>query len=36
MFNVGDYIGRSLAGLVQWPKPSKVGSYVTLGLSMLR
>merc|ERR1711936_726403 len=36
LFSVGDYIGRFLAGLVQWPKPSKVGSYVTLGLSMLR
>jgi len=36
LFNIGDYIGRFLAGLVQWPKPSKVGSYVTLGLSILR
>lgn len=36
LFNIGDYIGRTLAGIVQLPKPSKVGSYVTLGLSILR
>ena len=36
LFNIGDYLGRFLAGLIQWPKPSKVGSYVTLGLSILR
>lgn len=36
LFNVGDYIGRTLAGIVQLPKPSMVGSYVTLGLSILR
>ena len=36
LFNVGDYIGRTLAGLVQLPKPSMTGSYVTLGLSILR
>ena len=36
LFQVGDYIGRTLAGLVQLPKPSMTGSYVTLGLSILR
>ena len=36
LFNIGDYIGRFLAGLVQWPRPGKVGSYVTLGLALLR
>ena len=36
LFNVGDYIGRTLAGIVQLPKPSMTGSYVTLGLSLLR
>ena len=27
---------RFLAGLVQWPKPGKVGSYITLGLALAR
>lgn len=36
LFNIGDYIGRFLAGLIQWPKPSKMGSYITLLLSILR
>ena len=27
---------RFLAGLVQWPKPGKLGSYITLGLSLAR
>ena len=36
LFNVGDYIGRTLAGIIQLPKPSLTGSYVTLGLSILR
>jgi len=36
LFNIGDYIGRFLAGLLQWPQPGKVGSYLTLLLSILR
>lgn len=36
LFNIGDYLGRFLAGLVQWPKPGKVGSYVILALSIIR
>merc|ERR1719147_578125 len=36
LFNIGDYVGRFLAGLVQWPKPGKVGSYITLGLALAR
>jgi len=36
LFNIGDYVGRFLAGLVQWPKPGKLGSYITLGLALAR
>jgi len=36
LFNIGDFIGRYLAGLVQWPRPGKVGAYITLGLSLAR
>jgi len=36
LFNIGDYLGRFLAGLIMIPKPSKVGSWITLGLSILR
>jgi len=36
LFNIGDYLGRFLAGLVQWPKPGKVGSFITLFLSVAR
>jgi len=36
LFNVGDYLGRFLAGLIQWPKPGKVGSFITLFLSIAR
>merc|ERR1719282_891169 len=36
LFNIGDYIGRFLAGMLQWPKPSKLGSYLTLLFSILR
>jgi len=36
LFNIGDYLGRFLAEMIQLPKPSKVGSYVTLGLSLAR
>jgi len=36
LFNVGDYLGRFLAGIIQWPKPGKVGSFITLFLSIAR
>jgi len=36
LFNIGDYLGRFLAGLIQWPKPSKLGSYLTLLFAILR
>jgi len=36
LFNVGDYLGRFLAGLIQLPKPGKVGSYITLFLAIAR
>jgi len=36
LFNIGDYLGRFLAGLIQWPKPGKVGSFITLFLSIAR
>ena len=35
LFNIGDYVGRFLAGLIMIPKPSKAGSWITLGLSIL-
>jgi len=36
LFNIGDYLGRFLAGMIQWPKPGKVGSFITLFLSVAR
>lgn len=36
LFNVGDYIGRFLAGMIQWPKPGKVGGFITLFLAIAR
>ena len=36
LFNIGDYIGRILAELIAWPRPSATGSYVTLALSSAR
>jgi len=36
LFNIGDFVGRYLAGLVQWPRPGRVGAYITLGLSLAR
>ena len=36
LFNIGDYLERFLAGLIQWPKPGKVGSFITLFLSVAR
>jgi len=36
LFNIGDYLGRFLASLIAWPKPGKVGSFITLFLSLAR
>jgi len=36
LFNVGDYLGRFLAGIIQWPKPNKIGAVLTLLFSILR
>lgn len=36
LFNIGDYLGRFLAGLVQWPKPGKVGGCICLVLALSR
>lgn len=36
LFNIGDYVGRFLAGLIQWPRPGKLGGYIVLGLSLAR
>jgi len=36
LFNVGDYIGRFLAGIIQWPKPGKFGAVLTLAFSLAR
>jgi len=35
-FNVGDFIGRFLAEKIQFPKPGKLGAWITLGLALLR
>jgi equilibrative nucleoside transporter 1/2/3 len=36
LFNVGDYLGRFLAGLIQLPKPGKSGGIITLVLAVAR
>lgn len=36
LFNIGDYVGRFLAGLIQWPKPGKIGALITLLLTVAR
>lgn len=36
LFNVGDYVGRFLAGMIQWPRPGKIGAYITLFLAIAR
>jgi len=36
LFNIGDYVGRFLAGLIQWPKPGKFGAFLCLSFSIAR
>ena len=36
LFNVGDYLGRMFAGVVQWPRANHFGSVFILVLSVLR
>lgn len=36
LFNIGDYVGRFLAGLIQFPRPGKSGARIILFLSILR
>lgn len=36
VFNVGDFLGRMLAGIVQWPKSTHCGSLFILALSVAR
>jgi len=36
LFNVGDYVGRTLAELIRWPRPGKLGMWITFFVSVLR
>jgi len=36
LFNIGDYLGRFLAGLIFWPKPGKFGAFTCLFFSIGR
>jgi len=36
LFNVGDWLGRFLAEMIQWPKPGRFGMFLVLALSLLR
>jgi len=36
LFNVGDYVGRFIAELVQWPKPGKMGMILVTVASLSR
>jgi len=36
LFNVGDYLGRFLAEVVQWPKPGKTGMIVVVAAALAR
>jgi len=36
LFNVGDWLGRFSAEMIQWPKPGRFGMFFVLALSLLR
>jgi equilibrative nucleoside transporter 1/2/3 len=36
LFNIGDFIGRFLAGIVRWPQPGRLGGRLALGFSLAR
>ena len=36
LFNVGDWLGRFSAEMIQWPKPGRFGMFLVLALSLLR
>jgi len=36
LFNIGDYLGRFLAGLIFWPKPGKFGAFACMFFSIFR
>eukprot|EP00095_Tigriopus_kingsejongensis_P002892 maker-scaffold513_size150706-snap-gene-0.24 protein:Tk02892 transcript:maker-scaffold513_size150706-snap-gene-0.24-mRNA-1 annotation:"equilibrative nucleoside transporter 3" len=35
-FNIGDYVGRILAGFILWPKATKYGGWTILAMSLAR
>jgi len=36
LFNVGDWLGRFSAEMIQWPRPGRFGMFLVLALSLLR
>jgi len=36
LFNIGDFVGRMLASVIQWPKANHMGSIIILGLALAR
>ena len=36
LFNVGDWLGRFAAEMIQWPRPGRFGMFFVLALSLLR
>ena len=36
LFNIGDFVGRMLASVIQWPKANHMGSIIILGLAVAR
>ena len=36
LFNVGDWLGRFSAEMIQWPKPGRFGMFFVLALTLLR
>ena len=36
LFNVGDWLGRFSAEMIQWPKPGRFGMFFVLVLTLLR